>query len=154
MTTSSPQLFSPHPPSQTDLHRFLTRQLHLLAAERQAEIDQTSLLASNCSPRLLEKRGLAIGGAYLGRRDRLGGYMAENRSAGLWIRAVDCEHVDWTRGKDVSDHLVPSSISRRQADMTAAIFAYSLVELYLPQAHHNSTILPTHQFRRVALPEC
>ena len=61
-TTLSPPLLHPHPPAQKVLHDFLTRQLHLLAAERQAEIDQTSLLASNCSPKLLEKRGLAIGG--------------------------------------------------------------------------------------------
>ena len=57
-----PALYTPYPPTQTVLHDFLTRQLHLLAAERQAEIDQTSLLASNCSPKLLERKGLAIGG--------------------------------------------------------------------------------------------
>lgn len=61
-TPSSPtRLIRPHPPSQSDLHTFLTRHLHLLAAERQAEIDQTSLLASKCSVKQLEKRGLAIG---------------------------------------------------------------------------------------------
>ncbi|KAG7529812.1 hypothetical protein FFLO_05399 [Filobasidium floriforme] len=100
MTSSPPPppLYTPHPPSQSTLHAFLTRQLHLLAAERQAEIDQTSLLASNCSPRLLEKRGLAIGGLSI-----------SSTSIGLG-------------GK-------------------------TLIELYLPQAHHNSTILPSHTFR-------
>jgi DNA polymerase alpha-associated DNA helicase A len=58
---SPPELLNPIPPTRTDIHAFLSRHLDLLASERQAEIDQTSLLASNCSPRLLEKRGLAIG---------------------------------------------------------------------------------------------
>ncbi|KAG8777486.1 hypothetical protein FRC15_011315 [Serendipita sp. 397] len=42
------------------LEAFLERQKQLLAEERQAEIDQTSLLLSNCSPKLLEKKGLAL----------------------------------------------------------------------------------------------
>ncbi|KAJ9114628.1 hypothetical protein QFC22_005501 [Naganishia vaughanmartiniae] len=58
---SPPELLNPLPPTRSDIYAFLSRHLHLLASERQAEIDQTSLLASNCSPRLLEKRGLAIG---------------------------------------------------------------------------------------------
>ncbi|KAJ9095628.1 hypothetical protein QFC21_005499 [Naganishia friedmannii] len=58
---SPPALLNPIPPTRTDIHAFLSRHLDLLASERQAEIDQTSLLASNCSQRLLEKRGLAIG---------------------------------------------------------------------------------------------
>ncbi|KAJ9115214.1 hypothetical protein QFC20_001081 [Naganishia adeliensis] len=59
---SPPRLLNPIPPSRKAIHAFLSRHLHLLVAERQAEIDQTSLLASKCSPKLLEKRGLAIGG--------------------------------------------------------------------------------------------
>lgn len=55
-------LRKPIPPSQSDLHAFLWRQLELLARERQAEIDQTSLLASNCSQKELERRGLSLGG--------------------------------------------------------------------------------------------
>jgi hypothetical protein len=40
---------------------FLERFEELLKDERAAEIERTSLLLSNCSPRLLEKKGLAIG---------------------------------------------------------------------------------------------
>lgn len=42
------------------LEAFFDRQRQLLAQERQAEIDQTSLLLSNCSAKLLEKKGLAL----------------------------------------------------------------------------------------------
>jgi DNA polymerase alpha-associated DNA helicase A len=42
------------------LEAFFDRQCSLLAKERQAEIDQSSLLLSNCSPKLLEKKGLAL----------------------------------------------------------------------------------------------
>jgi DNA polymerase alpha-associated DNA helicase A len=61
---SPPRLLEPIPPSRRAIHAFLSRHLDLLVAERQAEIDQTSLLASKCSPKLLEKRGLAIRGQY------------------------------------------------------------------------------------------
>ena len=44
------------------LEAFFDRQRQLLAQERQAEIDQTSLLLSNCSAKLLEKKGLALFG--------------------------------------------------------------------------------------------
>jgi len=39
---------------------FLDRQRTLLQAERQAEVEQSSLLLSSCSPKLLEKKGLAL----------------------------------------------------------------------------------------------
>jgi len=42
------------------LEAFFARQRELLAVERQAEVEQSSLLISNCSPRLLEKKGLAL----------------------------------------------------------------------------------------------
>jgi DNA polymerase alpha-associated DNA helicase A len=42
------------------LEVFFERQRYLLAQERQADIDQSSLLLSNCSPKLLEKKGLAL----------------------------------------------------------------------------------------------
>lgn len=45
-------------PAQLDA--FFERQRELLAKERQAEIDQSSLLISNCSPKLLERKGLAL----------------------------------------------------------------------------------------------
>lgn len=59
---ASHTLHKPIKPNQADLHAFLWQQLELLARERQAEIDQTSLLASNCSQKELERRGLSLGG--------------------------------------------------------------------------------------------
>jgi len=44
------------------LAAFIARQRILLAKEREAEIDRTSLLLSNCGPKLLEQKGLALGG--------------------------------------------------------------------------------------------
>ena len=44
------------------LAAFIARQRVLLAKEREAEIDRTSLLLSNCGPKLLEQKGLALGG--------------------------------------------------------------------------------------------
>ncbi|ORX35634.1 putative DNA helicase [Kockovaella imperatae] len=51
----------PSPPSTSLLTAFITRHQHLLALERAAEEEQTRLLNSNCSPKLLEQRGLALG---------------------------------------------------------------------------------------------
>ncbi|KAF8128688.1 AAA domain-containing protein [Boletus edulis] len=48
--------------SESILHAFISRQRTLLAQERDAEIERTSLLLSNASPKLLEQRGLALGG--------------------------------------------------------------------------------------------
>lgn len=42
------------------LEAFFEQQSNLLAKERQTDIDQSSLLLSNCSPKLLEKKGLAL----------------------------------------------------------------------------------------------
>jgi DNA polymerase alpha-associated DNA helicase A len=42
------------------LEAFFARQRELLAVERQAEVEQSSLLISNCSPKLLERKGLAL----------------------------------------------------------------------------------------------
>jgi DNA polymerase alpha-associated DNA helicase A len=50
------------PPSETDLSAFISRQRELLAQERNAEVERTSLLLSNCSQKLLEQKGLALGG--------------------------------------------------------------------------------------------
>lgn len=41
---------------------FISRQRVLLAKERQAEVERTSLLLSNCGPKLLEQKGLSLGG--------------------------------------------------------------------------------------------
>jgi len=48
----------------TDSHikSFIERQFTLLEREREAEIERTSLLISNCSQKLLEQKGLALGG--------------------------------------------------------------------------------------------
>lgn len=41
---------------------FIARQRVLLAKEREAEIERSSLLLSNCGPKLLEQKGLSLGG--------------------------------------------------------------------------------------------
>ncbi|KAK4686643.1 hypothetical protein P7C73_g3483, partial [Tremellales sp. Uapishka_1] len=62
MAFSSQALLQPDHPSTSTLEAFLTRHRDLLQLERLAEEEQTRLLNSNCSPKLLEKRGLALGG--------------------------------------------------------------------------------------------
>lgn len=47
--------------SDTAVSIFIARHLALLGQERQAEIDRSSLLFSNCGPRLLEQKGLSLG---------------------------------------------------------------------------------------------
>ncbi|KZT00181.1 P-loop containing nucleoside triphosphate hydrolase protein [Laetiporus sulphureus 93-53] len=44
------------------LRAFVARQRLLLSKERNAEIERSSLLLSNCGPKLLEQKGLALGG--------------------------------------------------------------------------------------------
>lgn len=44
------------------IRAFLERHRRLLAKEREAEIERTSLLLTNCAPSLLEQKGLALGG--------------------------------------------------------------------------------------------
>ena len=51
----------PPSPSLEALEGFIKRQQHLLKLEREAEEVQTRLLNSKCSPKLLEKKGLALG---------------------------------------------------------------------------------------------
>ncbi|KAK8864662.1 hypothetical protein IAR55_001912 [Kwoniella newhampshirensis] len=53
---------TPQPPSHQLLDSFIGRHQYLLELERKAEEEQTRLLNSKCSPRLLEQRGLALGG--------------------------------------------------------------------------------------------
>ncbi|KAF8506254.1 AAA domain-containing protein [Gautieria morchelliformis] len=48
--------------SESDLKLFIACQLLLLSREKDAEVERTSLLISNCSHKLLEQRGLALGG--------------------------------------------------------------------------------------------
>ena len=48
--------------SEADLKAFIDRQRVLLSKERDAEIERSTLLLSNCGPKLLEQKGLALGG--------------------------------------------------------------------------------------------
>ncbi|KAJ7507151.1 AAA domain-containing protein [Mycena galericulata] len=48
--------------SETQLASFFARQRLLLAQERAAEVERSSLLLSNCGPKLLEQKGLSLGG--------------------------------------------------------------------------------------------
>ncbi|KAJ7481461.1 P-loop containing nucleoside triphosphate hydrolase protein [Mycena latifolia] len=48
--------------TEAHLSSFFQRQRHLLAQERAAEVDRSSLLLSNCAPKLLEQKGLSLGG--------------------------------------------------------------------------------------------
>ncbi|KAI0050286.1 P-loop containing nucleoside triphosphate hydrolase protein [Auriscalpium vulgare] len=48
--------------SETDLLAFKNRHRDLLAKERNAEIERSTLLLSNCGPKLLEQKGLALNG--------------------------------------------------------------------------------------------
>ncbi|KAJ3509315.1 hypothetical protein NMY22_g16336 [Coprinellus aureogranulatus] len=48
--------------TEEQLRAFIKRQRELLARERDAEIERTSLLLSNCGPKLLEQKGLALNG--------------------------------------------------------------------------------------------
>ncbi|WWD17029.1 hypothetical protein CI109_101466 [Kwoniella shandongensis] len=55
-------VLQPTPPSRSLLESFIGRHQYLLELERKAEEEQTRLLNSKCSPKLLEQRGLALGG--------------------------------------------------------------------------------------------
>ncbi|KAG9226737.1 hypothetical protein CCMSSC00406_0008437 [Pleurotus cornucopiae] len=48
--------------SESDIHEFVDKYKALLLQERNEEIDRSSLLLSNCGPKLLELKGLALGG--------------------------------------------------------------------------------------------
>ncbi|KAI0080422.1 P-loop containing nucleoside triphosphate hydrolase protein [Panus rudis PR-1116 ss-1] len=48
--------------TEAHLRAFIDRHRSLLAKEREAEIERTSLLLSNCGPKVLEQKGLALGG--------------------------------------------------------------------------------------------
>ena len=44
-----------------NIRAFIQRHRDLLLKEREAEVERTSLLLTNCPPSLLEQKGLAIG---------------------------------------------------------------------------------------------
>lgn len=50
------------PSSEKQLTDFIGRHRELLAKERDAEIERSSLILSNCGPKLLEQKGLALNG--------------------------------------------------------------------------------------------
>ncbi|KAG1767833.1 AAA domain-containing protein [Suillus occidentalis] len=47
--------------SEADLKAFIGRHRELLSKERNAEIERSALLLTNCGPKLLEQKGLALG---------------------------------------------------------------------------------------------
>lgn len=49
-------------PQNAAFTAFIARQRYLLAQERNAEIERSSLLLSNCGPKLLEQKGLSLAG--------------------------------------------------------------------------------------------
>ena len=82
------QLLNPVPPSADALKAFLDRHEYLLGLERAEEEEQTRLLNTNCPPKLLEQRGLALGGlgvvsiaTGLGGKTSVGGGPCDPRSS-------------------------------------------------------------------------
>lgn len=56
------KLLEPKRPDRGELEAFLDRQEALLQLEREEEEEATRLLNTNCGPKLLEQRGLALNG--------------------------------------------------------------------------------------------
>lgn len=54
--------YQPTMVSEADIKTFINRQRDLLARERETEIERSSLLLSNCGPKLLEQKGLSLAG--------------------------------------------------------------------------------------------
>ena len=76
--------------SAVELQEFIDRQRILLAKEREAEIERSSLLLSNCGPKILEQKGLSLGGlGVVGMHVGLGGktyaFFPINRTSLLMI---------------------------------------------------------------------
>lgn len=46
--------------STSGISAFIDRQISLLQQERDTEVEESNLLLSNCAPKLLEKKGLAL----------------------------------------------------------------------------------------------
>ena len=60
--------------SGVELQRFIDRKRNLLAKEREAKVERSSLLLSNCGPKILEQKGLSLGGlGVIGMHVGLGG---------------------------------------------------------------------------------
>lgn len=109
------------PRSESIVQAFISRHRTLLAQERVAEIERTSLTLSNASPKLLEQRGLALGGLSI-------------VSAGVGLGGKTYVIVSYHRSLQ---HLM-YTVKRR------------LVELERPSAFHPSPVFPPHTFRVVS----
>lgn len=46
--------------STNGISAFIDKQITLLQQEREIEVEESNLLLSNCAPKLLEKKGLAL----------------------------------------------------------------------------------------------
>lgn len=67
--------------STEQLAAFINRHRELLAKERDAEIERSSLLLSNCGSKLLEQKGLALAGlGIVGINVGLGG-----KTSAVWV---------------------------------------------------------------------
>lgn len=68
--------------TEEQISAFIERHRVLLAKEREAEIERSSLLLSNCGPKLLEQKGLALGSLGISSiRVGLGGKTCEHSDA-------------------------------------------------------------------------
>jgi len=76
--------------AETDIRAFIDRQRILLAKEREVEIERSSLLLSNCGPKLLEQKGLSLGGlGIVGVNIGLGG-----KTCAIFVSAcISCVHL-------------------------------------------------------------
>lgn len=107
--------------SDQDLIDFIARQRHLLDAERESDLERSSLVLTSCGPKLLELKGLAL--------NNLG---VVSVSIGLG-------------GKRFI-----SLVSIRPWDLILRS-SLSLIELERPAAYHTSQIFPPHTFREARL---
>ena len=66
--------------TEVQLSLFINRHRTLLTKEREAEVERSSLLLSNCGPKLLEQKGLALVGlGVIGVNIGLGGKTSASR---------------------------------------------------------------------------
>lgn len=105
--------------SEGDIKAFINRHRDLLKKERNAEIERSALLLTNCGPKLLEQKGLALGSL---------GVVGIN--IGLGGKTCVFIYFFWT----FRPLIHPTEKHR-------------LVELERPAAFHSSQIFPPHNLR-------
>lgn len=105
--------------TEAQLSLFIDCHRKLLAKERNAEIGRCSLLLSNCSPKLLEQKGLALLGL---------GIVGIN--VGLGGKTCD-----------------PVAQALNNTWYLISLKKFSLVELERPIAYHSTPIFPPHTLR-------